>query len=304
MNDISYIKSFCLHCHENFEFPEHGIGESVNCPHCGELVILTKPTEQITELAEKLFRDDNILSEKDRIILSDKIKDCNLSQEDTDEAITQKIGEDIIRLMKDSFSEFVSKNETISDEQFRQWGMEVFKKWGACPQLKFFENHPKYSEYCDKNSLYEVRFGKIPESGLCDIPLDKNEVCYFVYSGMPLFEYRRVRNSVGYGGVSASIPIFKGIRFRVGKFATSPDVSTELTRIDTGTVYLTNKRVIFMGEYGNKVYPISKLLGMNYNDMFVELERTQGKNPFFGDSNGISSHFVEILLRLFNDKNN
>jgi hypothetical protein len=43
MSEPGFLKCSCAHCGGHIAFPEHGIGLSVNCPHCGQGTILTAP---------------------------------------------------------------------------------------------------------------------------------------------------------------------------------------------------------------------------------------------------------------------
>jgi hypothetical protein len=44
----SYIKCPCNNCHGFIEFPAHGVGQTINCPHCGMKTILFKPVSTAT----------------------------------------------------------------------------------------------------------------------------------------------------------------------------------------------------------------------------------------------------------------
>jgi len=39
----AYITCPCNHCSGNIEFPGHGAGEEIECPHCGMTTVLFKP---------------------------------------------------------------------------------------------------------------------------------------------------------------------------------------------------------------------------------------------------------------------
>jgi len=43
MNAQQYIKTLCPFCDGPIEFPEHGVGEMIDCPHCGEKIELALP---------------------------------------------------------------------------------------------------------------------------------------------------------------------------------------------------------------------------------------------------------------------
>lgn len=41
--DGVFVKSACTNCGGSIEFPEHGLGETIDCPHCGEKIELALP---------------------------------------------------------------------------------------------------------------------------------------------------------------------------------------------------------------------------------------------------------------------
>ena len=43
MDTKPFLNNVCIYCEGPIEFPADGVGERVNCPHCAELITLTKP---------------------------------------------------------------------------------------------------------------------------------------------------------------------------------------------------------------------------------------------------------------------
>src|ERR1043165_3293354 len=37
---MSFLKAACQHCCNGIEFPEHGAGSEIDCPHCGKQTLL------------------------------------------------------------------------------------------------------------------------------------------------------------------------------------------------------------------------------------------------------------------------
>src|SRR5436190_6734142 len=44
MNSSNFLKCFCSACRGPIEFPTHGLGQEVACPHCGKSVMLSAST--------------------------------------------------------------------------------------------------------------------------------------------------------------------------------------------------------------------------------------------------------------------
>jgi hypothetical protein len=91
------------------------------------------------------------------------------------------------------------------------------------------------------------------------------------------YETRTRTVRIDYHGTSGSIRICKGLRYRVGSVSTSRVTRDELTEIDRGTIYVTNKRLIFSGTKKNTTMRLSTILSFEpYSDGLL-LEKTSGK---------------------------
>jgi len=69
--------------------------------------------------------------------------------------------------------------------------------------------------------------------------------------------------------------------------------------IDGGKIYLTNKRLIFMGKKGNKTIAINKSLDIEPFKNGVFIQKESGKGPFLEFSDNVDI-FSMILVRLMN----
>lgn len=50
MSECNHLKCPCEQCGETIEFPDDGVGQAVNCPHCGQKTILfTPPLEEVQD---------------------------------------------------------------------------------------------------------------------------------------------------------------------------------------------------------------------------------------------------------------
>ena len=46
MSETTYLKCACAHCGGHIEFPMEAVGQSVACPHCGQLTALPAPPKK------------------------------------------------------------------------------------------------------------------------------------------------------------------------------------------------------------------------------------------------------------------
>lgn len=131
------------------------------------------------------------------------------------------------------------------------------------------------------------------------INLQKNECCYFT-SNADWLENRTVTNRINYEGPTARIKIMKGIYYRAGSIGVQRITSEQLQKIDSGQVFLTNKRIIFVGNKKNSNIQLNKILSINPFSDGVEIEKDSGESPIFRLSNN-ADLFAMTLSRVIND---
>lgn len=129
-----------------------------------------------------------------------------------------------------------------------------------------------------------------------NINLQKSEVLYYE-TKIDWYEERSKTTTVSYGGVSAKFKICKGVSFRAGMIAPERYTEEYMKLIDSGTVFFTNKRIIFMGEHANKLIPYTKILSFTPFSDGVEIGKDTGKPPFFrcSDSELMSIYLARLL---------
>lgn len=125
--------------------------------------------------------------------------------------------------------------------------------------------------------LWRIDNGMLPTISV-SINLQKNEVCHDRVSAV-WYEHRTRTVRVNYGGPVASIRISKGLRYRVGSVGVHRITREELTEIDQGTLYLTNKRLIFDGQKKNTTIRLSALLSFTPCSDGLILEKSSGRSP-------------------------
>lgn len=114
----------------------------------------------------------------------------------------------------------------------------------------------------------------LPVSMAPNIILQKNEICHYYCSAR---RYETKVKTVGYeGGYSGvSVRVAKGVTFHTGGsrgHAVKQQVGVEYP----GTIYITSKRIIFLGEKKNFTVNFSKIIGaQTYKDGFgIQTEKT------------------------------
>lgn len=126
--------------------------------------------------------------------------------------------------------------------------------------------------------LWLVENGQIPPLAV-DMTLQKGEVAYFATPAR-WAELRTKTVKVVYSGTSASIRIMKGVRWRVGSVTPHRITEDQITVLDSGIFYITNKRAIFTGGKKNTAIRLNTLLGIEVFKDGIQLEKASGRSPY------------------------
>lgn len=155
----------------------------------------------------------------------------------------------------------------------------------------------------EQAGLFELAaFNWLLENGELDavdapIDLKKGEECYFG-EDVEWFELRKQAKgrTIRYHGVSARIRLAGGVFYRFGELDVStPPLDTVLTQIDAGTLYVTNRRIIYDGEAFNRTYRHTELLRVDQLPFGVRLEREKGRSPVLSMSSTAAGKVASLV---------
>ena len=103
-------------------------------------------------------------------------------------------------------------------------------------------------------------------TGSTDLMLAPGEAVFYKVIGTSLIEERRTGGHYQGRSSGVSIPVGLGVRYRTGGTRGHYVQGTPTpTAIDTGTVYITNKRVIFQGARQTRECAFAKLIGFQHS---------------------------------------
>jgi uncharacterized tellurite resistance protein B-like protein len=134
-----------------------------------------------------------------------------------------------------------------------------------------------------------------------DIAIQKSEICHAIIQRVNWYELRSVRQRTSYSGYSASFRIAKGFYLHSGTRSSQSYSVDAMKLIDTGTLYLTNKRIIFAGTKKNSTIRIDKILNFTPYTDGVEIGKETGKSPTL-QMHENADIFCMILERLLNER--
>lgn len=126
--------------------------------------------------------------------------------------------------------------------------------------------------------LWNVEHGTLTPVPV-DINLQRNEQCHYVTDATSVTT-KSVTRRVNYHGPTARIRIMRGVYYRLGSIAVQP-VKVEHEVLEDGRLFITSKRVIFMGERKNQTFRLTSLLGFTPYTDGLELQKSRGRNPIF-----------------------
>jgi len=155
-----------------------------------------------------------------------------------------------------------------------------------------------FDEFTPYRKLWEIeKTGEFdPEPIAVNIRLSKNEECY--YSANAVWtQLKTIRKHHGYVGGSVGFRVSKGVTLRLGKAVPSYSETEELVDISDGTLFVTNKKLIFDGERRSTTITYGRLISYQQYSDGIEIRKSSGKPDLFR-LNPIDLEFVDALLQV------
>lgn len=194
-------------------------------------------------------------------------KDLRLSEE-----IANQISSDSRILFMDMQLQKMVSNRKISPEEWNE-----FTLYAKNLDVVLDFNDQTDQQLIKYKLYWEIENGELPVEEVA-INLQKNEYCYFS-GNADWLENRTVTQRINYGGPALRFKIMKGVYYRAGSVQVQRITSEQLLEIDFGIVYVTNKRIIFVGNKKNMTIPISKILSVTPYSDGIGIEKDSGKSP-------------------------
>jgi hypothetical protein len=213
------------------------------------------------------FLSDNKLDEKEKKELEELASQYGLT------------GEELIKIKEKGVSNVFSnigKDQRISEEE-RGMFSELLNYFGVDKSKTEF-NQNTFNKYY---SLALIDKGILPvvENHDINITFKQNEVLHWA-CGADLRKIKKITTRLNYGGLSFSIKIMKGMRYRVGSMSVNPQVSEQLVTEDNGTFWFTNMRIGFKGIRKNFDFPYSKINFFELMDGGLVISKSGKETPY------------------------
>ena len=129
--------------------------------------------------------------------------------------------------------------------------------------------------------MWLMENGTFPEEN-CRISLMKDEICHWSTKATEV-EKKTELTGIAFSGFTYSddVALVKGMTFRAGVIDIKQFHEDVVKELDSGTLYFTNKQIIFSGERTHHVYLWDSLIGVTPYRDGIAIERNAPPNPMF-----------------------
>ena len=181
--------------------------------------------------------------------------------------------EEALRAIQLFFDQVVQDKRFSPDEEERL--NQIASALGV--DLKHSE---KSAALLDRYRMFgRIEAGQLPSVEVA-ILLQRAEVCHFMAENVVQKELRTVTKRVNYSGLSTSIKIMKGVRYRVGSITPQRITQDVMTAIDEGAFYVTSKRIFIQGHRKKTSVPLAKLVHFTVYSDGLQLQKGSGKDVY------------------------
>jgi len=243
------------------------------------------------EEVEKAIEDGR-LSDEEKEFLENLRKELNIPEE-----LAEKIKNELAHdFFKNLLSEAIADERLSSEEE--QELEEVAKSLG----LEISLDDATKQKLAKYKYLWQLENGDIPEIDKTELPirLPKTERCYF-YVDAVYYEPRKVHTGrVNYGGLTYRYRIAKGLYLRMGTLNFYPQTEEKLVPLDSGTVFITNKKILFVGNKGSRKIDLRRIIDFKPYRDGIQIIKDAGRSPFLKLDTDIEL-LVVLLNRLLSE---
>jgi hypothetical protein len=262
----------------------------------GILKLDEKETEQmqlegVTPLYQRRVNDaltGGRLSDEDRTKLDALEKDLRLSQEEAIRLYTECAKGSIQQFLNTILEDhrITNDEENELNARAKSYGLKLDFDTGLRALIDRYK------------LLWQIEQGAVPEVS-ANINLQRYERCYFTCTADWL-ETRRVTTRINYSGPTFRFKITKGLYWRAGSLGLNRVSQDVMTKIDSGQLYVTSKRLLFVGSRKNAVVQLSRILDINPYKNGIEVVKDSGKTPFL-QTQGDVEIMVATIARAVRD---
>ena len=293
-NLFDFYSIYLNHCLDDKSLSEEELGELNHLK--GILSLNDKDVENIHDqvagdVYQKSFQEaiaEGKLDEDEKLFLENLQQQLKLN-----DSLAEKVSKETRGKLANECLRKIILNERISPEEELEF-QALSKNLNVEVQLD-----ERTKTLLERFKLYWIiENGELPTRNI-DLNLQKNETCYFSES-VDWYEQRTITHRVDYAGTVGRVTIMKGVSFRVGSISAQRITSDEWKLIDSGQIYLTNKRIIFMGSKKNSSIKLDKVLSFTPYSDGIQINKDTGRSPLMKLTKNVDLLGL-LLARLLKD---
>lgn len=187
------------------------------------------------------------------------------------------------------------KNDTISDND--QQKIDDYVNYLQLPvnNLPIQYQNSQISKLGQISILKKLQNGIMPTSNMpAPIMLGRGETVIWTYDGVSMYQEKTVKE---YGGRRSgwSFRVMKGVTYHTGGTKIKPIEHTYMDCKGTGTLYITNKHLIFQSPTAAQKVPYTKMIGVTPYSDGIEVHR-DGANANRLTFQGFDSWFLMNVI--------
>lgn len=244
-----------------------------------------KGLDLYSQKIKELLVDGN-LSEEDKVILEQVKKEHNLTDKDV-----EKYNLAGFKIFFDKITDDSRITETERKEL-----VKIYSDLNL-PADKLAYNQSDFNKYY---TLHLIDQGNLPTIDVpnLNVNLKPDEKLHYISKAF-IVKNKSITTGINYSGLSGSIKIAKGIRYRIGSMKVRPQKVNVMMTDDAGTFYLTTENLGYIGLNKHFSMPYDKISSLDIRDGFLYLYKKGKEGPFI-----ISMDDFELPLAIVSFKIN
>ena len=187
--------------------------------------------------------------------------------------ISSQQQEDVYYEMLGQASKNFMKNGTITSVQHQKIDNYVTTLGLSLTNLPRYLQGTYIEELGQATILGDIQAGRVPRYTInAPIVLTKGENALWCYNHVTMYQEKIKREFEG-SHSGFSFRVVKGITYRTGGFKGHPVETSYMENMGLGSLYVTNKNIIFMGQTRSIKVPYNKIIGINPYSDGMEVQR-------------------------------
>lgn len=213
--------------------------------------------------------EDGALSDSEKKRLREIQTEFGLT--DADVLKQQKLG------MSDFFNQ-ISDDERITDDEKKS--LEAMLAYFGISTKDFAFSQQEFNKYY---TLALIDKGLLPTIGKENHDLNlifKNGEVLHYGQRATLRKLKNVTTRINYGGITTSIKIMHGLRYRAGSMKIGRETEEVYAPEDSGALYLTNQRIGFIGKRKQFAVPYEKISSFELGPGGLQIFKDGKETPY------------------------